>query len=236
MRSRAGTSARDGYRSARAQRRRGAVAAVLVLAVAAGAGWEATVRAAWWFAAVAAVALVLAWLVRPRPDPERWLRGAAGEIATALLLDHLPARRWAVLHDLGVPGSRANVGHLVIGPSGVWVIDSKATRARVQARWRTVWLGDQRLDPGPAEWEAQVVADRLGVAVRPLIVVHGAGLRRRGGRTGGVRVVPAAGLLRRLRGGRPRLNHAQVVGLADRAAAVFGPATDALEKGAIRHG
>ena len=122
------------------------------------------------------------------------------------MLDRLPARRWAVRHDLAVPGSRANVDHLVIGPSGVWVIDTKTTRAPVRAGWRTVRVGDHRLDTGPAQWEAEVSADRLGAAVRPLIVVHGEGLRRRGGRTGGVRVVPAAGLLGRLRRGRRRLD------------------------------
>ena len=40
-------------------------------------------------------------------------------------------------------------------------------------------FGARRLDTGPVKWEAQVVADRLGVAVRPLVVVHGRGLRRR---------------------------------------------------------
>jgi hypothetical protein len=30
-----------------------------------------------------------------------------------------------IFHDLAVPGSPANVDHLVIGPSGVFVVDSK---------------------------------------------------------------------------------------------------------------
>lgn len=30
-----------------------------------------------------------------------------------------------VLHDLRVPGSRASIDHVVIAPSGVWVVDSK---------------------------------------------------------------------------------------------------------------
>jgi hypothetical protein len=58
---------------------------------------------------------------RPSPDAVAWRRGAAGERRTARLLDPLERRGWAVLHDLAVPGSRANLDHLVIGPGGVFV-------------------------------------------------------------------------------------------------------------------
>jgi hypothetical protein len=190
--------------------------------------------------ALSGAALFAAWRCsRSEPDPERWWRGAAGERATAALLDHLPARTWVVLHDRRLPGSRANLDHLVIGPSGVWVLDTKTTRAAVRATWRTVHLGGRRLDTGPVAWEAQVVADRLGVSVRPLVVVHGRGLRRRGGRSGGVRVVPADQLLRSLRRRRfrRRLNCRSVEWLAGEAEGVFPPAGQQyLEKGATFRG
>jgi hypothetical protein len=195
-------------------------------------------RLALW--ALSGAALLAAWRsLRSEPDPERWWRGAAGEQATAALLDHLPTRTWAVLHDRRLPGTRANLDHLVIGPSGVWVLDTKTTRATVRATWRTVHLGPRRLDTGPVKWEAQVVADGLGVSVRPLVVVHGGGLRRRGGRSGGVRVVPADQLLRRLRGRwfRRRLNCPSVEWLAGEAEGVFPPAGHQhLEKGATFRG
>jgi hypothetical protein len=232
-----------GYRSARAQRRRGAILAAGLLVVAVGAGWAALrsgrpAGVVLGLGALATTCLGLAWLVRPRPDPERWRRGAAGEATTALLLDRLSRRRWAVWHDLRIPGSRSNVDHLVIGPTGVWVIDSKATRAAIRVRWGSVRFGDRRLDSGPTVWEAQVVADRLRTPVRPLIVVHGDGLRRRGGRCGGVRVVPAGGLLAqvRRRRWRGRLGRDEIDMLADRAGAVFVPAGRFLEKGVTSHG
>jgi hypothetical protein len=233
----AGTSARAGYRAARAQRRRGAVRAGLLLVLAAASGWGAFRGAGGGsdvLAAVAAGCLVAAWLMRPRPDAERWLRGAAGEAATALLLQRLPARRWVVRHDLRIPGSRANLDHLVIGRTGVWAVDTKTTRAQIRAGWRSVRFGDRRLDPGPAQWEAQVVADRLGTPARPLIVVHGIGLRRRGGRSGGVPVVPADGLVRRIRRGRRRLGPDEIAHLTRQADAVFLPASS--EKDASRRG
>jgi hypothetical protein len=81
----------------------------------------------------------------------------------------------------------------------------------------------------PLRWEAAVVEERLGVAVRSLIVIHGPsaarrGLGIRGRRVGGVRVVPAAGLVRRIRRGRRRLRRDDVTELAARCASVFAPA------------
>ena len=79
-------------------------------------------------------AMAVGWGLRFRPslDAVAWRRGAAGERRTARLLDPLERHGWAVLHDLAIPGSRANLDHLVIGPGGVFVIDSKQYRGRLQ--------------------------------------------------------------------------------------------------------
>jgi hypothetical protein len=68
---------------------------------------------------------------RPSTDTLAWRCGAAGERRTARLLAPLERRGWAVLHDLAVPGTQANLDHLVIGPGGVLVIDSKHYRGRL---------------------------------------------------------------------------------------------------------
>jgi hypothetical protein len=67
---------------------------------------------------LAAVAAGWGLRFRPSPDAVAWRRGAAGERRTARLLAALERQGWAVLHDLAVPGSRANIDHLVIGPGG----------------------------------------------------------------------------------------------------------------------
>jgi hypothetical protein len=160
----------------------------------------------------------------PSRDPNRWARGAAGELATAALLEHLPGRHWVVLHDLGLPGSRANVDHLVIGPTGVWVVDTKAYRARLEARWRKVLVGNVPLSTAAVRWEAERVSGVLGVKARPIVAVHGRGLPRRGTRCEGVRVVPATRLVRRLGRGRrlrPSLTGHQVEELRDIAESRF---------------
>jgi hypothetical protein len=60
-------------------------------------------------------------------DPESttaWERGAVGEELLARRLTELPDT-FRVLHDRRIRGTRANIDHMVIGPTGVWVIDAK---------------------------------------------------------------------------------------------------------------
>src|SRR5829696_7691079 len=73
------------------------------------------------------VAALVGWRLRFRPSEQArtWQRGAAGERHTARLLDRLTRDGFVVFHDLAVPGSPANVDHLAIGPTGLFVIDSK---------------------------------------------------------------------------------------------------------------
>jgi len=51
------------------------------------------------------------WGLRFRlsPDAVAWRRGAAGERRTARLLDPLERHGWAILHDLAIPSSQANI-------------------------------------------------------------------------------------------------------------------------------
>lgn len=66
---------------------------------------------------------------------ELYERGAVGEEATAAALAALPASEWAVFHDIRWPGRRyANVDHIVVGPPGVFVIDSKNWSGSIAVR------------------------------------------------------------------------------------------------------
>jgi hypothetical protein len=132
-------------------------------------------------AGVAAAGLV-GWALRFRPSPgtRAWRRGATGERRTARLLGRLDRHGWAVLHDLAVPGSRANIDHLAIGPGGVFVIDSKLYTGRLQlGPGESLWHGRYPLAPVlravrfEADQAAQVLATP-GIEVVPLVAVHGA--------------------------------------------------------------
>jgi hypothetical protein len=126
-------------------------------------------------------AMAVGWGLRFRPSPDAiaWRRGATGEQRTARLLSPLERQGWVVLHDLAVPGSRANLDHLVIGPGGVFVIDSKHYRGRLHFDPSgRLWHGRYPLTAvlGAVSFEAdraaQVLADPHVVV--PIVAVHGA--------------------------------------------------------------
>ena len=66
------------------------------------------------------------------PQHERsWARGAGGEeLVEQALVKHCP--NVPVLHDRRIPGSRANIDHIAVAASGVWVIDTKRYKGKLQ--------------------------------------------------------------------------------------------------------
>jgi hypothetical protein len=171
------------------------------------------------------VALAAGWGLRfrPSPDARAWRRGAVGERRTARLLAGLERHGWAVLHDLAVAGSRANLDHLVIGPAGVFVIDSKqyCGRLRLDPSGR-LWHGRYPLAPTlravsfEADQAALVLTDP-DVVVVPIVAVHGAQVPWGKVVTDGVPVVAARRLPSMLRQLPTVLGPERVAGLADQA-------------------
>jgi hypothetical protein len=60
-----------------------------------------------------------------------WARGAGGEEHVAKFLAKYLDEGVVVLHDRRIPRSRANIDHIAVAPSGVWVIDSKRYKGKV---------------------------------------------------------------------------------------------------------
>jgi hypothetical protein len=178
-------------------------------------------------------AVVAAWGLRFRPSPDAvaWRRGAAGERRTARLLSQLERHGWAVLHDLAIPGSRANIDHLVIGPGGVFAIDSKQYRGRLRLD-SSGRLGHGGYPLAPtlqavsfeADQAAQILTDP-GVVVVPIVAVHGAQVPWGKVVMNGVPIVPARRLPSMLRALPAVLGPERVVDLADQARVRFHAAT-----------
>jgi hypothetical protein len=143
-----------------------------------------------------AVAAIVGWRLRFRPSTQArsWQRGAAGERHTARLLDRLGRDGYVIFHDLAMPYSPANLDHLVLGPSGVFVIDSKNWTGQVhQSSDGLIWHNHYRLDRTLTTigWQAKTLGRLLGVPVVPLVCVHGAHIQGGGLRAQGVAIVPA---------------------------------------------
>src|SRR5680860_1762505 len=77
------------------------------------------------------------------PEHEKaWATGAAGEEVLAQLL-HKRCPDVPVLHDRRMTRSRANIDHLAIASSGVYVIDAKRYKGKIEVR--KPLFGEERL-------------------------------------------------------------------------------------------
>jgi hypothetical protein len=206
------------------------VAAILGIAVGGGVlGRLVVPRLGLVIGVLAAMAAGWGLRFRPSPDAIARRRGAAGERRTAQLLGPLERQGWVVLHDLAVPGSRANLDHLVIGPGGVFVVDSKQYRGRLHFDPSgRLWHGRYPLTTVlravsfEADRAAQVLADPQVVV--PIVAVHGAQVPWGKVVTQGVPVVSARRLPSMLRALPGVLGPERVADLADRARVRFHPA------------
>lgn len=80
-------------------------------------------------------------------EPQRvqaWEKGARGEEAIGTFLDQQAAAGgYRTLHDRRIPGTKANIDHIVIAPSGVYVIDAKNYRGMVTIERQGGWLSKE---------------------------------------------------------------------------------------------
>ncbi len=79
--------------------------------------------------------MLLALTQEPQ-STEAWRTGAQGEERLGARLDELASPTVLLLHDRRIPGTRANIDHLVVTPLGVTVIDAKRYRGRPHLKIR----------------------------------------------------------------------------------------------------
>jgi AAA domain/UvrD-like helicase C-terminal domain/Nuclease-related domain len=89
-----------------------------------------------------------------RQAAERWMIASSTELQVAGSLAPLTAAGYTFLHDRGWPGarSRAQIDHVVIGPGGLFIVDTKA--------WAEVTIAAGRIFRG----QADVTDDLSGLA------------------------------------------------------------------------
>jgi hypothetical protein len=111
---------------------------------------------------------------------QAWERGAVGEERVAESLIRHAAPHVVFLHDRRIPGSKANIDHIAVAPSGIWIIDAKRYKGRVEVR--TPLFGQPKLLI--AGRDRSKLADGLGhqvqlvndaiVSTAPEVPVYGA--------------------------------------------------------------
>jgi hypothetical protein len=164
--------------------------------------------------------------VRPlSSDARSWFQGALGELKVARGLEGL-GHEWTVLHSVPVGQRGSDIDHIVIGPSGVFTINSKFhERQRVWVSGSTLRVGGyptQHLRN--AEFEGQRAsqmmsrASGIDVHARPLVVIIDAQSISYGPNKPTVPVVSLGKLSRMLRRSRHTLSATECAYFADVAA------------------
>jgi hypothetical protein len=110
-------------------------------------------------------------LLHYRTAERPWRKGVAGERVTGFWLDHLP-EGWFVFHDVPVGARGTNIDHLVIGPNGVFTVNTKNLTGAIRVNPRTITNDGHRTGFLPkAAAEARRAAELLSAAVgRPVEV------------------------------------------------------------------
>jgi RNase P subunit RPR2 len=75
-------------------------------------------------------------------DPQStraWAKGSSGEQLLAAALEKRVGDRAVILNDRKIPRSSANIDHIVIAASGVWIVDAKKYEGRLQRRDKGGW-------------------------------------------------------------------------------------------------
>ena len=119
-------------------------------------------------------------------DPQStrsWATGAAGEERLGIRLDAAAGDRLRLLHDRRIPRSRANIDHIAVTASGVFVIDAKRYTGRpelqvegglLRPRVEKLVVGRRDCTKLVDGVRAQVdVVRSLLVASHPQVPVHG---------------------------------------------------------------
>ncbi len=118
----------------------------------------------WWpLSALAIVPIVVlgrATLLGGRLDPVPLRRGIVGEERVAELLTELEPEGYRALHDLDI--GRGDADHVLIGPAGVFVIETKAWQGRFYPKRGRLMFNQRSAD----EVVSQVTAAALAVKRR----------------------------------------------------------------------
>ena len=133
---------------------------------------------------LAVVAIIADTIYRARKNYAGQIRLTAAQRRTRRQLTKLGRAGYLAMHARPIPESQDQIDHLVVGPAGVFAIDSEDWDKRLAVRTKSgkqLWHGPfskkDRLQH--AQWEAQRAADLLSgaigkpVTVRPAMAVYG---------------------------------------------------------------
>jgi Nuclease-related domain len=149
------------------------------------------------------------------PIIDRWDRGAVGEEHVGKILDSLADEGWRPIHDVDM--GRGNIDHVVIGPGGVFTVETKSHPGRIRAA---------HVDPAMLRQsyaQSKALERIAGIPVDPLLVFSRAYLTPAVSRERGVTVLPARMLAGHLARRGQRLNATEINRIHTQLSAALDP-------------
>jgi hypothetical protein len=104
-----------------------------------------------------------------------WGKGSRGESRLAAFVAREVGDSVIPLHDRLIPGTRGNIDHIFVASTGVWIVDAKSYKGKVEQRdrgpmWRReseVYVGGRNRSKLTRSVEKQVVAVKAALAPDP---------------------------------------------------------------------
>lgn len=114
-----------------------------------------------------------------RDNAASWGKGSQGESRLAAFVEREVGDAVIPLHDRLIPGTRGNIDHIFVASTGVWVVDAKSYKGKVERResgpiWRReneVYVGRRNRTGLTKNVEKQVAA--VKAALKPDSEVQG---------------------------------------------------------------
>jgi hypothetical protein len=94
-------------------------------------------------------AAAVAEAMAERDTAASWTKGSEGESRLAAFISREVGEAVIPLHDRLIPGTRGNIDHIFVAPTGVWVVDAKAYKGKVvQREIGPIWRRDNEVIVG----------------------------------------------------------------------------------------
>jgi hypothetical protein len=180
----------------------------------------------YWAGLPAILMCVLSMFLIMRLPPEAlfWDKGARGERMTAEAIEPLLSRGFVILYGRLMPDGRGDIDSIAVGPTGVFVIETKNLSGAVEVVNGKLFVKDHDRQPMVAQVyrEAfavqQIVGDLLAAAnimVVPILCIHGARTPMFDKTVGGVRISSGGRLASLVTKGPQKLDAELVQKIAD---------------------
>ena len=166
------------------------------------------------FGLVTFVVSVIAVTRLPR-EALSWDKGATGERRSAEALDPLGKRGFVILYNRLMPDGRGDIDSIAIGPTGVWVVETKNLSGAVEIVRDKLFVKDRDRQAmveqvyREAFAVQQIVGDLLAPTITmavPVLCIHGSRTPRFDRSVGGVRIASGGNLAPLLTAGLQRLD------------------------------